>query len=64
MLSSVLSFIGGFVSKLIAPFAAFWGGKKHEQLKNAEKVLDDVKKANAAASDDSHDDELSEKYNR
>jgi flagellar basal body-associated protein FliL len=37
-------------------------GQDGEKLKQAEKVLDDVTKANRAASTDAYDDKLRDKY--
>lgn len=39
-------------------------GKNDQKLKTAEKVLDNVEKANIAGSNDAYDDKLREKYNR
>lgn len=58
----ILSFIGGLLSKLIAPLSIFWAGGKHKELKNAQEVIDDVKKINAIDGDDRYDNELLEKY--
>ncbi len=37
-------------------------GKKAERLKDAENVLENVKKANTVSGDDAYDDELRKKY--
>jgi len=39
-------------------------GKDSAKLKRAEKVLDDVKKGNAAAANPDYDDRLREKYGK
>lgn len=47
-LDPVLSFIGGLLETLVAPIASYFTGKEVQERKQAEEVLDDVAKANAA----------------
>ena len=54
--------IGWFVSKITVPFAIFWAGGKHKELKNTQEVIKNVKKAHTAGSNSDHDDKLLDKY--
>lgn len=60
-----LYIIAGLVSVAIAVGGRWWfyrSGKKQERLENVENTLEEVRKANSAASDSSYDDKLREKY--
>lgn len=63
-MATLFAFIGGLLKSLYLPMLAYFKGRADVNRDNAEEILDDVKKGNAAAADSSHDDELRDKYGR
>jgi len=53
----ILKVFGWVVSKMAAPFAIFWAGGKHKELKNTQEVIKNVKKAKDAQDRITFDDE-------
>ena len=62
LIAPILSFIGGLLKTLVAPFIAYSTGKQVEKRKQAEEVLDEVAKVNNAKSNTKLRDRLHDKY--
>ena len=63
-LTTIANYLTRAAAYLLPIFLAYRSGKQEQESDTQKEVLDNVKKANDAARDDAHDDELRKKYRR
>ena len=64
MYAAIIELLVSILTRAASFFAAFSFGKTVEENKHNKQAIDNVKKANDARADSSHDDELRKKYNK